>query len=159
VGKLNCERGRHGGIVVDECCAVKGHPGVWAVGDCAEVPKQGSKDGYAPTAQNATREGAQVARNIVAVLRGQPPRPFTFEPVGELALVGRHSGVARLYGHRFSGVLAWAMWRGIYLSKMPGMAQRSRIAMDWLLDSTCSRLVMNSLATLKQMVWSISALD
>ena len=104
------------------------------MGDCAEVPKAGSKGTHAPTAQNATREGALVARNIVAASRGEPLQPFTFHPIGELALVGRHSGVAKLYGYHFSGFLAWAMWRAIYLSKMPGMSKRSRIAFDWILD-------------------------
>lgn len=131
---LDCKRGSHGGIVVDACCAVPDHPGVWALGDCAEVPKPGSNGTYAPTAQNATREGSLAARNIVSVLRGQAPRRFAYKPVGELALVGRHSGVAKLYGQHFSGFLAWAIWRAVYLSKMPGMAQRSRIAIDWLLD-------------------------
>ena len=134
IGKLNCKRGKHGGIVVDEYCAVPDKAGVWAIGDCAEVPKSESKGTYAPTAQNATREGTLVARNIVAVLRGQHPKPFQYTPIGELALVGRHSGVAKMYGHHFSGPLAWAMWRAVYISKMPGMAQRSRILVDWVLD-------------------------
>jgi len=43
--------------------------------------------------------------------------------MGELALVGQHAGVARMYGHNFSGLLAWAMWRAAYLAKMPRMAQ------------------------------------
>jgi NADH:ubiquinone reductase (H+-translocating) len=134
IGSLKCKRGKHGGIVADEYCAVPDHPGIWALGDCAEVPEPESKGTYAPTAQNATREGALVAHNIVAVLRGQHPAPFRFTPIGELALVGRHSGVARIYGHQFSGFLAWAMWRAVYISKMPSMAQRSRIVLDWLLD-------------------------
>jgi NADH dehydrogenase len=70
----------------------------------------------------------------MAALSGRQPRQFTYQPVGEVALVGRHSGVAELYGHGFSGLPAWVMWRAIYLSKMPGMAQRSRIAIDWILD-------------------------
>ncbi len=139
IGKLDCKRGKHGGIVVDEHCAVEDRPGFWALGDCAEVPKSEANGTYAPTAQNATREGALVARNIVAVLRGQRPEPFQFTPIGELALVGRHSGVAKIYGHRFSGFLAWAMWRAVYISKMPGMAQRSRILVDWALDFVFGR--------------------
>ncbi len=141
VEKLDCKRGHHGGIVVDEFCAIPDHPGVWALGDCAEVPKQGSDGFYAPTAQNATREGALVAQNIVAILRGQTPKPFIYEPIGELALVGRHSGVAKIYGHHFSGFLAWAMWRAIYLSKMPGTAQRFRILLDWTLDFAFGRSI------------------
>ncbi len=139
IEKLDCKRGHHGGIVVDKCCAVTGHSGVWALGDCAEVPKHDSKGTYAPTAQNATREGALVARNIVATLRGQQPQPFDFQTIGELALVGKHAGVAKIYGQHFSGFLAWAMWRAIYLSKMPGMAQRSRILLDWILDAAFGR--------------------
>jgi NADH:ubiquinone reductase (H+-translocating) len=57
VGKLDCQRGHHGGIVVDECCAVPGHSGVWALGYCAEAPKHDSQGTHAPTAQNATCEG------------------------------------------------------------------------------------------------------
>lgn len=141
IGKLNCKRGKHGGIVVDEYCAVPDQPGVWSLGDCAEVPKPESKGTYAPTAQNATREGALVARNIVAVLRGHQPERFQFTPIGELALVGRHSGVAKIYGHHFSGFLAWAMWRAVYISKMPGMEQRSRIVLDWVLDFVFGRSI------------------
>ncbi|MGI8989111.1 MAG: NAD(P)/FAD-dependent oxidoreductase, partial [Bryobacteraceae bacterium] len=81
------------------------------------------------------------AKNIVATLRGEKPQPFVFTPIGELALVGRHSGVAKIYGRHFSGFLAWAMWRAIYLSKMPGMGQRSRILLDWILDFIFGRSI------------------
>jgi NADH dehydrogenase len=141
VGKLNCERGKHSAIVVDGCCRIPGHFGLWALGDCAEVPKPGGKETYAPTAQNATREGRLVARNIVAMLRGQQPKAFAFQEIGELALVGKREGVAKIYGRHFSGLLAWAMWRAIYLSKMPGMAQRARILLDWALDFVFGRTV------------------
>lgn len=134
IGALDCQRGDHGGIVVDACCRVPDHPGVWALGDCAEVPQPGGQKSYAPTAQNATREGALVARNIVAAMRGQKPRPFVYKPVGELAIVGSRSGVARIYGLHLSGVVAWVLWRGVYLAKMPRMSKRVRVGLDWLLD-------------------------
>jgi NADH:quinone reductase (non-electrogenic) len=57
-----------------------------------------------------------------------------YKPVGQLALVGRRSGVARTYGHNFFGPLAWAMWRVTYLAKMPGAIPKSRILGDWLAD-------------------------
>jgi len=139
IGTLDCTRGRHGGVVVDACCAVAGHPGVWALGDCAEIPHPGGKKTYAPTAQNAMREGRQVARNIAAVLQGHKPQPFVYTPIGELALVGRRSGVASLYGVHLSGLLAWVLWRGIYLAKMPLLGKRVRIGLDWLLDVLCGR--------------------
>ncbi len=136
---LECQRGKHGGVVVDATCAVVGHPGIWAMGDCAEVPQPDGHGSYAPTAQNATRQGTVVAENILASLRGQPTRPFTFRPLGELALVGKRSGVAQVFGFRFSGPIAWAMWRAIYWVKMPDMGQRIRILLDWVLDVAFGR--------------------
>ena len=131
---VDAGKGKHRGLTVDSSCRVPEHPGIWALGDCAEIPQPNGKGTYAPTAQNATREGVLVARNIVAALHGKPPLPFRYTPVGELALVGHRSGVARVYGANFSGLLAWAMWRAIYLAKMPSLAQQARILSDWLLD-------------------------
>lgn len=139
ISKLDCKRGHHGGIVVDGCCAVPDHPGVWALGDCAEVPEPDGKKTYAPTAQNAMREGTQAARNVVAALAGGQPEPFVYTPLGELAIVGKRAGVARVFGMQFSGLVAWAMWRVVYLLKMPGLSQRVRIALDWTLDMIFGR--------------------
>jgi NADH:ubiquinone reductase (H+-translocating) len=97
------------------------------------------KESYGPTAQNAIREGKLVAQNIVAKLQGDQPTAFRYTPIGELALVGRHSGVARIYGYNFSGPIAWALWRAIYLSKMPGIGQQARILGDWVLDLALGR--------------------
>ncbi len=124
----------HGALEVEATGAVPDRPGVWALGDCAALPRPGGKGTYAPTAQNATREGTLVARNVVAALCGERARPFTYQPIGELALVGQHAGVAEVYGWPFSGLLAWAMWRAIYLAKLPGLGQRARILLDWWKD-------------------------
>ncbi|MGH2389655.1 MAG: NAD(P)/FAD-dependent oxidoreductase [Chloroflexota bacterium] len=131
---VDCPRGKHGGIKVEGTLEVAGRPGVWALGDCAEIPRPGGKGSYGPTAQNAEREGTLAARNIVARLRGEQPKPFVYTPIGELAIVGKRTGVARLYGHNFSGMPAWVMWRMIYLAKVPLPGKRVRIALDWLLD-------------------------
>ena len=132
--------GKHGGIGADSACQVPEHPGIWALGDCAEVPIPG-KDGqfYAPTAQNAIRQGKRVGKNIAAVMRGQQPQPFDYTPVGELAIVGRRAGVARLYGFQISGIIAFMMWRAIYLAKLPRMAQRIRVGIDWSMDAVFGR--------------------
>ena len=123
-----------GALEVEASGAVPGHPGVWAIGDCAALPNPDGKGTYAPTAQNATREGILVAANIAATLCGEPTRPFTYTPIGTLALVGRHVGIAEIYGWPVSGLLAWAMWRTVYLAKMPGLGQRARILRDWWQD-------------------------
>ncbi len=131
---LPAPKGKHHGIQVDAYCQVPDYPGIWALGDNAEIPKPDGNGTYGPTAQNATREGKLVGGNIVSTLRGKPLKPFQFTPIGELALVGHQTGVARVYGYNFSGFIAWAMWRAIYLAKMPGIGQQSRILTDWVLD-------------------------
>ncbi len=42
--------------------------------------------------------------------------------------------MAEILGYRFSGFLAWLMWRGIYLSKLPTLDKQMRVGLDWLLD-------------------------
>lgn len=131
---LDCQHSKVGAIITDEHCAVKDHPGVWAVGDCASVPQPGKDKPYGPTAQNSQREGKLVAENIVAALRGEPLKPFVYHLIGELAMVGKQNGVASVYGLHFSGRIAWMMWRAIYLFKMPLPLMRLRVGIDWLLD-------------------------
>ena len=135
VAKLGAPTGKSKGFKVDGCFAVPGFPQVWAVGDCAEVPRSDGKGTYGATAQNATRQGHLVAQNIVRLLRGEQPQPFGYKPVGELALVGKRKGVARIYNVNFSGSIAYALWRAVYLAKMPSMTQRLRVLGDWVLDA------------------------
>lgn len=144
IAALDLPKGPHGAVAVDATCAVAGHPGWWALGDCAAVPMSSGAQArqgkyYGPTAQNATREGTLVAHNIVASERGEPLKPFNYTPIGELAIIGRRTGVASVYGRRFSGFTAWAMWRGVYLFKLPQFSKKVRVGLDWLLDLAFGR--------------------
>jgi NADH dehydrogenase len=132
---LPCERSRAGAVLVDSALRVKGFDNVWAVGDCAEIPDpdQPGKS-YPPTAQHALREGKAVAANIAAALRGQPPRPFRFRTIGMLVALGHHTAAAEVWGWQFSGLLAWLMWRSIYLGKLPGLEKKLRVLLDWTID-------------------------
>jgi NADH:ubiquinone reductase (H+-translocating) len=125
---------RNGRIVVDDCLEVDGWPGVWAVGDCALVSDRRAGGFYPPTAQHALREGIEAARNVAATLCGGRKRPFRYSTVGQLAAIGHHLGVANIFGINFSGFFAWWLWRTIYLSKLPRLEKKIRVALDWTLD-------------------------
>ena len=125
---------RGGRILVDEYCAVPGRPGVWALGDCALVPDARSGGFHPPTAQHALRQGRTVGRNVAAAVLGRPTTPFRFSTLGQLAAIGRRTGVANVLGIRFSGFVAWWLWRTIYLSKLPRLEKKVRVALDWTLD-------------------------
>jgi NADH dehydrogenase len=136
---LSCPKQR-GRLLVNGRMQVPGWPDVWALGDCALVPDPDNAGKfYPPTAQHATRQAAVLADNIVATLRGRPLRPFRFKIIGLLASIGRRTGVAEILGVRFSGIVAWLLWRGIYLSKLPGLSNKVRVAMDWTLDLVFSK--------------------
>jgi NADH dehydrogenase len=132
VDNLACpkERGR---VLVDDCLAVAGIPGLWAAGDCAAVP-DGTGKFYPPTAQHGMREAVVAAKNIARAIAREPLKPFRYKTIGMLASLGHHTGVAKLCGMKFSGFIAWWMWRSVYLAKLPRLAKKLRVAMDWTLD-------------------------
>src|SRR6266536_399338 len=137
---LPFERSKRGAVVVDEHLAVPGHPGVWAAGDCAAIVDARTKEPYPPTAQFALREGRTLAENIHAALTSCSPKPFHFDALGALCVVGHHTACAELRipftrRHvRFSGLLAWMMWRAIYVAKLPGLERKVRVLSDWTLE-------------------------
>jgi NADH dehydrogenase len=86
------------------------------------------------TAQHAIREGPALAKNIAAVLRGRPTKPFDFTALGTMASLGAHKGVAALpNGAVITGFLAWFLWRTYYLARLPGLDRKVRVALDWAL--------------------------
>jgi NADH dehydrogenase len=140
LGQLPCsaERGR---LCVDEYLQVPEWPGVWAVGDAALIRDLKSGAFHPPTAQHAQREGTTVAQNILSDLcDGKPAkRPFSFSTIGQLATIGRRTAVANILGINFSGFVAWWLWRTIYLSKLPRLEKKVRVAFDWTLDLMFSK--------------------
>jgi NADH dehydrogenase len=130
---LPCERSR-GRLVVNGYLQSADVPNVWAVGDCASITDPTTGQTFPPTAQHALREGACVARNIVAELTGRPKEVFAFSTIGLLAAIGRRTGVANVLGLKFSGFIAWWLWRTIYLAKLPRLEKKVRVALDWTLD-------------------------
>lgn len=124
----------HGRITTLETMRVEGQDNLWACGDCASVPFPGGGI-CPPTAQFAMRQGSLLGENIGDVLKKQgEPLAFTFRGLGELASIGHRTAVAHVMGLRFSGFIAWWMWRTIYLMKLPGIDRKLRVMMDWTLD-------------------------
>ena len=129
-----------GRIKTDQFMRVPGKDGVWALGDAALIPMidEPKEDPlhYAPqTAQFAVREGRQLAANIVAKLNGKEMKPFAYVSKGSLASLGMSKAVADVYGVKLSGTFAWLLWRGFYLSFLPGFQAKLRVGINWLVNS------------------------
>jgi NADH dehydrogenase len=141
VVSLPLEKDRRGALVVNSALALRGHSGLWALGDCAAVTDANTGQPCPPTAQFALREAEVVANNIVAQLKGHSERSFHFDSLGALCVVGHQTACAELKvpftpnkSLRFSGLFAWLMWRGIYLMKLPGLERKIRVLMDWTIE-------------------------
>lgn len=130
---LDLPKSKHGALLVEPTLQVVGYPNIFALGDCAAVPKGNGKT-YAPTAQNAMREAVVAADNLVAAIRGGKQRIFSYTSIGSLASLGHFQAVAQIAGIPFKGFLAWFAWRTVYLFKLPEFSRKVRVAVDWALD-------------------------
>lgn len=122
------ERGR---LLTESSMLLRGRTNAWAVGDCAVIMNAHDGRPSPPTGQFAERQGGQCAENIARALRGIPTRPFSFRVLGQLCSIGGHRAVAEMFGLRLSGFLAWFVWRGVYLFKLPSWGRRIHVGADW----------------------------
>ena len=151
---LGLELDRRGSLLVDGTLAVPGQSGLWALGDCAALKDSRTGKLCAPTAQHAIREAETLARNLHATVRGRPLELFHYDALGALAAIGHQTACAELAvpgsggkSLRFSGLLAWLMWRGIYLSKLPGLDRQVRVLVDWVIELFFPRDIVQTVET------------
>ncbi len=122
------ERGR---VETATDMSVPGHPGLWALGDCAAVMNAHDGRLCPPTAQFAVAQAKRLADNLARSIKGQSTRPFSYRPKGQLSSIGHNKAVAEVYGVRYSGFVAWLLWRGFYLLKVPTLARKVRLYFEW----------------------------
>jgi NADH:ubiquinone reductase (H+-translocating) len=89
--------------------------------------------------QHGLRQGLVAAKNIEAAILGRPSAPFMFNALGQLASIGHRTGVAMVFGIKFSGFIAWCLWRTVYLLKLPRLAKKLRVISGWMLELLFSR--------------------
>lgn len=133
VEKIGLPRNEKGYIECESDLRVRGFGNVWAVGDSATVFDKDGKP-YAATAQNASRQGPLAADNIVRTIEGRPTKTFRFRPLGSFAAIGNHTAVANVFGVNLTGVIAYMMYRGTYLLKMPSLSRKFRLLANWTIN-------------------------
>jgi len=127
---LSVPLGEQGHVIVDDHLRVKGMQGVWAMGDCAQVPDPSG--GWAPpTAQHGIRQAKLVARNLAAELGVGEAAPYRYSSKTAFVNLGQYKAVGRIGGRTFSGFIAWWLARTYHLSQIPGIARKIRAALDW----------------------------
>ena len=51
-----------------------------------------------------------------------------------VAPLGGRQAIANVLGIHLTGLVAWFLWRTVYLGIMPGFGRKIRVAMDWTAD-------------------------
>jgi NADH dehydrogenase len=125
---------RVGRLPVGVDLTVAGNPEVMILGDLAVATRSGGKlvPGVAPA---AIQEGVYAAKAIRMRVHGELPGPFKYRDRGDVAVIGRLSGVAdiRWLGRfgQMSGFVAWGMWLGVHILYLIGFANRLVVIIRW----------------------------
>src|SRR5574338_185218 len=123
-----------GGVIVNEFLEVPDFAGVFAIGDCSYLINPKTQKPYPPTAQNAEAEAQVAAYNLKSLIRNEQKKKFEYSSKGQMAIIGKRTGIATIFGVNLYGFAAWWIWRSIYLSKIPKFDKRLRILLDWTVD-------------------------
>ncbi|MFP5251566.1 MAG: NAD(P)/FAD-dependent oxidoreductase [Actinomycetes bacterium] len=110
-------------------------PDAWTAGDVSAVPDKSKTPGpggfCVPNAQHAVRQAKLLAKNIVAVLRGDAPREYIHDNEGAVAGLGLWNGVFQKGNIAIKGPLAWLAHRGYHGLAMPMWERKIRVFTGW----------------------------
>jgi NADH dehydrogenase len=125
-----------GRIRVGPDLAIPGRPEILVLGDAAVAPG-GPNGGPVPgVAQGGIQTGHYAATLLKARLTGEATLPFHYQNRGDVAVIGRLSGVTNIpwlgrFG-RQSGFFAWALWLGIHIVYLIGFTNRAIVLLRWM---------------------------
>ena len=108
--------------------------GAWGAGDATACPdlSGGGVGGFCvPNAQHAVRQGKLMARNVVAVLRGEGPTDYFHKNLGAVAGLGLNIGVFQSGKIALKGYIAWLAHRGYHGLAMPSFERKFRVIWGW----------------------------
>ena len=123
-----------GKVIVNDFLEVPEFSGVFAIGDCALLMDPQINRPFAPTAQLAEAQAKTAAHNLNALIKNLEKEKFQFQSKGQMAIIGKRTGIATFLGMNISGLLAWLIWRNVYLSKIALPDKKVRVFLDWTID-------------------------
>ena len=123
-----------GKVVVNDYLEVPEFPGVFAIGDCMVSVDPHTGKPYAPTAQIAEAQAKTAAGNLEALIRNGEMKKFEYHSKGQMAIIGKRTGIATFLGMNISGFTAWVIWMNVYLSKINRPDKKLRVLLDWCID-------------------------
>lgn len=123
-----------GKVIVNDYLEVLEFPGVFAIGDCALHLDPETQRPLPPTAQIAEAQAKIAAKNLISLIKNSKKEKFVYHSKGQMAIIGKRSGIATFLGMNISGFWAWLIWRNVYLSKITTFDKKIRVFLDWTID-------------------------
>ena len=123
-----------GKVLVNDFLEVTDFPGVFAIGDCALHIDPETQRPLPPTAQIAEAQAKTAAKNLISLIKNSTKEKFVYHSKGQMAIIGKRSGIATFLGMNISGFWAWLIWRNVYLSKITTFDKKTRVFLDWVID-------------------------
>jgi NADH dehydrogenase len=123
-----------GKLIINDFLEVPDFPGVFAIGDCALFLDPETQRPFPPTAQIAEAQAKIAAKNLTALIKNSEKEKFVYHSKGQMAIIGKRSGIATFLGMNISGFWAWLIWRNVYLSKITTFDKKTRVFLDWIID-------------------------
>jgi NADH:ubiquinone reductase (H+-translocating) len=123
----------HGGrIDVQADLSVKGFPGVYALGDFANITGADGKP-LPQLASVAEQSGKRCAKNVAAAIAGKPGEDFHYLDKGIMAMIGRDAAVAEIGAerHELQGPIAFAAWLGVHVALLTTARAKIETFVDW----------------------------
>ena len=138
--RTKAESDKGGRIKVIPNLTIQNYPDVYVIGDLASAADEHGKT-LPGLAQVAMQGGAYAAKAILRRIKGQPELPpFRYFDKGSLAVIGRASAVADVFGAHLSGFLAWLVWVSIHLMYLVTFQNRLTVFIQWAIqDLTFNR--------------------
>ena len=153
---------RAGRVNVLPNCTLPGKPEVFVLGDLARFvhDDSGEDGGWGPgtgdaqqqgaktetvgggnneageplpgVAQVALQQGKYCAKTLKGRLAGKEDKAFRYNDLGTMAVIGRGSAVADLFGkYHATGTLAWLMWLVIHVMYIVSFQSRLLVLVQW----------------------------
>ena len=133
--KIGIQPGHGGRIDVLPDLTLQGYPGVYVLGDFANIDASEGKP-LPQLASVAEQCGKWCARNIAADIEGRPREPFQYKDRGIMAMIGRNAAVAELgeKRHELEGVIGFAAWLGVHVALLSTNRARIESFVEWAWD-------------------------
>jgi len=130
--------GRGGRLNANADLTVDGFPGVYAVGDAANIPSSDDEGARAlpQLGSVAQQSGAWAADNLFRDLQSLPLKPFKYADKGIMAMIGRNAAVAEMGAKRIEidGPIAFAAWLGVHALLLSGIHAQVDSFLEWAWD-------------------------